>query len=72
MDAAPLVGTAASYGLMRDIIQEGLLSDLEVDMWLASLAFQPKPTLAMITAVSVSSCRQQLNSEFSSQFQLNI
>jgi len=25
MDAAPLVGTAASYGLMRDIIQEGLL-----------------------------------------------
>ena len=53
MDAAPLVGTAASYGLMRDIIQEGLLSDLEVDMWLASLAFQPKPTAAMITAVSV-------------------
>jgi hypothetical protein len=54
MDAAPLVGTAASYGLMRDIIQEGLLSDLEVDMWLASLAFQPKPTLEMISAISVS------------------
>jgi hypothetical protein len=54
MDAAPLVGTASSYGLMRDIIQEGLLSDLEVDMWLASLAFQPKPTLEMISAVSVS------------------
>ncbi|KAI9556281.1 hypothetical protein GHT06_018855 [Daphnia sinensis] len=52
MDAAPLVGTAASYALMRDIIQEGLLTDLEVDMWLASLAFQPKPTLEMITAVS--------------------
>lgn len=56
MDAAPLVGTAASYGLMRDIIQEGLLSDLEVDMWLASLAFQTKPTLSMINAVSVNCC----------------
>lgn len=54
MDAAPLVGTAASYGLMRDIIQEGLLADLEVDMWLASLAIQPKPTLEMISAISVS------------------
>ena len=52
MDAAPLVGTAA--GLMRDIIQEGLLADLEVDMLLASLAFQPKPTLGMISAISVS------------------
>ena len=55
MDAAPLVGTAASYGLMmRDIIQQGLLTDLEVDMWLASLAFQPKPTLEMISVISVS------------------
>ena len=40
MDAAPLVGTAASYGLMRDIIQEGLLADLEVDMWLLWLSGQ--------------------------------
>lgn len=53
MDAAPLVGTAASYGLMRDIIPEGLLSDIEVDMWLASLAFQTKPTIQMLAAVSV-------------------
>jgi hypothetical protein len=52
MDAAPLVGTAASYELMRDIIQEGLLSAVETDMWLSSLAFQTKPTLDMITAVS--------------------
>ncbi len=72
MDAAPLVGTAASYGLMRDVIQEGLLSDLEVDMWLASLAFQPKPNLAMITAVSVSSRLQKLNSELLLIFQFNI
>lgn len=54
MDAAPLIGTAGSYGLMRDIIQEGLLSNTETDMWLASLAFQPKPTLQMLSAVSVS------------------
>lgn len=54
MDAAPLVGSAGSYGLVRDLIQEGLLSDIEVNMWLASLAFQTKPTLEMITIVSVS------------------
>lgn len=53
LDAAPLVGTAASYGLMKDIIQEGLLSNLEADMWLSSLAFQPKPTIEMITVVAV-------------------
>jgi len=53
MDAAPLIGTAASYGLMKDIIQEGLLSDLETDMWLASLAFQAKPTSDMISVVAV-------------------
>ena len=53
MDAAPLIGTAASYGLMKDIIQEGLLSDLETDMWLASLAFQAKPTSDMILVVAV-------------------
>ena len=53
MDAAPLVGTAGSYGLVRDMIQEGLLSNIEVDMWLASLAFQTKPTLEMISIVSV-------------------
>ncbi len=53
MDAAPLIGTAASYGLMKDIIQEGLLSDLETDMWLSSLAFQAKPTSDMIAVVAV-------------------
>lgn len=53
MDAAPLIGTAASYGLMKDIMQEGLLSDLETDMWLASLAFQAKPTSDMISVVAV-------------------
>lgn len=53
MDAAPLVGTAASYGLMRDVIQENLLSDIETDVWLASLAFKTKPTMEMISAVSV-------------------
>ena len=53
MDAAPLVNTAASYAVMRDLIQEGLLSDLETDMWLISLAFQPKPTLDMLSSVSV-------------------
>jgi hypothetical protein len=56
MDAAPLVGTAASMALVRDLIQDGLLSEIEINMWLASLAFQQKPTLEMITAVTVSVC----------------
>lgn len=54
MDAAPLVGTAGSYGLVRDLIQEGRLSDIEMDLWFASLAFQTRPTLEMIAIVSVS------------------
>ena len=54
MDAAPLVGTAASMALVRDLIQDGLLAEVEINMWLASLAFQQKPTLEMITAVTVS------------------
>ena len=53
MDAAPMVGTAASMAMVRDIIQEGSLSEIEIEMWLSSLAFQTKPTLEMITVVSV-------------------
>lgn len=52
-DAAPLLGTAASYQLMREIIDDGSLSDLEIDLWLTSLAFQTRPTLDMITVLSV-------------------
>jgi len=52
MDAAPMVGTAASMAMVRDMIQEGSLSEIEIEMWLSSLAFQTKPTLEMITVVS--------------------
>jgi hypothetical protein len=52
-DAAPLLGTAASYQLMREIIDDGSLSDLEIDLWLTSFAFQTRPTLDMIAVLSV-------------------
>ena len=56
VDAAPLLGTSASYAWMRDMIKQSLLSDMETDMWMASLAFQTNPTLDMIIAVTVSFC----------------
>ena len=53
MDAAPLLGTAASYSWMTELIQEGSMSDIETDMWLSSLAFQTNPSSEMISSVTV-------------------
>ena len=53
IDAAPLLGTAASYQLIRQFIDDGnVLSQLEIDFWLTSLAFNTKPTLEMIDVLS--------------------
>lgn len=38
---------------MREMIREGQASDNEIDIWLASLAFIPKPDVDMLKEVKV-------------------
>lgn len=52
IDAMPLVGTASSVGIVRDMIMNGELSESEEDAWFTSLAFVKNPNPEMLTAIA--------------------
>lgn len=53
LDAMPLVGTANTMTVMRDLYMAKEITSEEMDRWLFSLAFHKNPTLDMISAVKV-------------------
>lgn len=53
-DAMPLVGTAAAFGVVRDMFINGAMTEFEADMFFTSLAFFKNPTSEMFAALAVS------------------
>lgn len=53
MEAMPLVGTASSLAVLRDLTLKNMLGENEKNSWLISLAFIKHPTVEMIKAVTV-------------------
>ncbi|KAK2725008.1 uncharacterized protein LOC136033229 isoform X1 [Artemia franciscana] len=51
-DALPSVRTAAAFAMLRDLVQDKVLTETEQAIWLTSLAFDTKPNIDMITAVA--------------------
>ncbi|ROT70456.1 beta-1,3-glucan-binding protein precursor [Penaeus vannamei] len=51
-DAMPLVGTAAAFGVVRDMFINGDITEFEADMFFTSLAFFKNPTSEMFTALA--------------------
>ncbi|CAG7820252.1 unnamed protein product [Allacma fusca] len=51
LDAMPLVSSAPSLSLMRDLLLDGTLSEKQIDTWLTSLIFIKHPNLDMIAAL---------------------
>ncbi|XP_075217057.1 uncharacterized protein LOC142322172 [Lycorma delicatula] len=51
LDAMPLVSTADSMTVMRDLFKANEITSDEMDTWLTSLAFQKTPTVEMISAM---------------------
>lgn len=47
-DALPMVGTGASVGVMRDLMEGGKVNDIMTNTWLTSLSFIPRPDLDTI------------------------
>lgn len=52
VDAMPLVGTAASFGVVRDMFLNGDMTESEADVFFTSLAFFKNPTAEMFTALA--------------------
>ncbi|XP_068239150.1 uncharacterized protein [Palaemon carinicauda] len=52
LDALPLVGTAPSMAVVRDLILKGELNEIEKDIWFTSLAFNKHPTTEMLNAIA--------------------
>jgi len=50
-DAVPNVGTTASLNLIRIMIDERRVQESEAALWLSHLAFVPRPTRTMLSAV---------------------
>ncbi|XP_071518164.1 uncharacterized protein [Panulirus ornatus] len=48
-DALPMVGTGASIGVMRDLMELEQVNDIMANTWLNSLAFIPRPDLDAIS-----------------------
>ena len=53
MDALPMAGSSGTVDQMMEMMLAGDVTGMEVDMWLASLAFIPEPTADMIQSVTV-------------------
>ncbi|XP_063615204.1 uncharacterized protein LOC134788259, partial [Penaeus indicus] len=51
-DAMPLVGTAASFGVVRDMYINGAMTEFEADTFFTSLAFFKNPTSEMFAALA--------------------
>lgn len=49
-----MVATEASLALTRKLISEKVVQGAEAEMWLAGLAFIPRPTYSMLTMIKVS------------------
>uniref|UniRef100_A0A1C9ZV19 Apolipophorin long isoform n=1 Tax=Uroteuthis edulis TaxID=55720 RepID=A0A1C9ZV19_9MOLL len=49
-DAIPMVGTAASVGMIQDLISKKHVTGAEAEMWLLSLSFVHHPTKEMVAA----------------------
>ena len=66
MDALPMAGSSGAVDQMTEMMLAGDVTGMEVDMWLASLAFIPQPTADMIQSVTVRqsplACHCSLNS----------
>ncbi|XP_064121465.1 uncharacterized protein LOC135225850 [Macrobrachium nipponense] len=52
VDAMPLVGTASSMAVVRDLIINGKLNNIEKDIWFTSLVFNKHPTVEMLNAIA--------------------
>lgn len=52
-DAVPIINTEASVALISEMLLAGKAMELEADIWLTSLAFIGKPTIAMLSYVAV-------------------
>ncbi|KAK4294432.1 hypothetical protein Pmani_032938 [Petrolisthes manimaculis] len=52
IDAMPLVQTAASMGLVKDMYINGDMTPTEADIWFTSLAFFKNPTSDMFTVIA--------------------
>ncbi|XP_063589036.1 uncharacterized protein LOC134766188 isoform X1 [Penaeus indicus] len=52
VDAMPLVGTAASFGVVRDMFINGDMTESEADAFFTSLAFFKNPTAEMFIALA--------------------
>lgn len=52
VDALPLVGTAPSMAVVRDLIIKGEMSEIERDIWFTSLAFNKHPTAEMLKSIA--------------------
>ncbi|XP_047495834.1 apolipophorins-like [Penaeus chinensis] len=52
VDAMPLVGTAASFGVVRDMFVNGDMTESEADVFFTSLAFFKNPTAEMFIALA--------------------
>jgi hypothetical protein len=50
-DAIPMVATEASLSLTQKLISEKVVQGAEAEMWLTQLAFIPRPTYSMLTAI---------------------
>lgn len=53
LDAMPLVASAPSLVLMRDLLLDGRLTEKQIDAWLTSLIFIKNPTIEMLAALKV-------------------
>ncbi|XP_042874952.1 uncharacterized protein LOC122255069 [Penaeus japonicus] len=51
-DAMPLVGTAAAFGVVRDMFINGDITEFEADVFFTSLAFFKNPTAEMFSALA--------------------
>lgn len=49
-----MVATEASMALTKKLIADKIVQGTEAEMWLTQLAFIPRPTIAMLSAVKVS------------------
>ena len=54
IDALPLVGTAASTNVVTILIEDDVLSQKEVDIWLSSLSFLKDTSIDMFEPLVVS------------------
>ena len=53
MDALPMASSSGAVDQMTEMMLAGDVTGMEVDIWLASLAFIPQPTADMIQSVTV-------------------